>query len=471
MGGVARSELVVAVTEAGGFGFLGMVREPPELIRAECLAVRARTQRRFGVNLIPAATNPELLHEQIRTCIDLEVSVVCLFWDLALDAVQALRAANIVVACQVGSVDEAKAAQGAGAQIVVAQGREAGGHVRGHRPRDELLVEVLCAVGVPVLAAGGIVDGADVARVMALGAQGAMLGTAMIATPESFAHRYHKDRIVAAHEGEARLTDAFHINWPPGAPTRALENSVIRRERGNLFHSDRVVIGHDGDRPIYLFSTDSPLRSMTGDFEAMALYAGEGASRIQEVQPAADRLTMIASDAAKLLSVTLAAPVERVELSSPVCYIQEFAASYLDLASDGEVVAALNELLEAERAGARVAMGLAKDVADPALKLLAEAIRRDEVRWCGVLMRAILVIDGVPSSRTGDFYAKAAAIEDVQQRMRYLNRGQGWVVRRLQALIPRLVEGRTQDELAQMLAAHAENIEMVNAFLGGLRRG
>jgi nitronate monooxygenase len=94
MGGVARSELVTAVTNAGGFGFLGMVREPPSLIRQEVEAVRRATSQRFGVNLIPAATDSELLEGQLRMCIDLAVPVVALFWQLVPGVVERLRDAG-----------------------------------------------------------------------------------------------------------------------------------------------------------------------------------------------------------------------------------------------------------------------------------------------------------------------------------------------------------------------------------------
>lgn len=280
MGGVARAELVAAVTATGGFGFLGMVREPSELIRSEVEVLRARGIERFGVSLIPAATERALLDAQILTCIDLGVPVVGLFWDVPLKLVARLRTAGVMVVCQVGSVAEARAVEQAGAQVVIAQGVEAGGHVRGDRPLHDLLPEIAGETELPVLAAGGLVDGADLATVLSLGAQGAVFGTALIATPESFAHDYHKQRLVAATDGDTVLTDGFHINWPPGAKVRVLANSVTDGERGDPFSDARTVIGDDAGRPIYLFSTDSPLRSTTGEFEAMALYAGAGGGAV-----------------------------------------------------------------------------------------------------------------------------------------------------------------------------------------------
>ena len=158
------------------FGFLGMVREPPSLIRKEVEAVRRATSQRFGVNLIPAATDSELLERQLHMCIDLAVPVVALFWELVPGVVERLRDAGILVVYQVGSAKEAETAQRAGAHILIAQGVEAGGHVRGTTPLKRLLSEVIAISDVPVLASGGIVDGRDVADALSSGADGVVIG-------------------------------------------------------------------------------------------------------------------------------------------------------------------------------------------------------------------------------------------------------------------------------------------------------
>lgn len=455
MGGVARSELVSAVTCAGGFGFLGMVREPVALIREEVQRVRARTDRKFGVNLIPSATGPALLEAQIAACIELAVPVVGLFWDVVPAVVQRLSDAGILVVYQVGSLADARAAAHAGAQVLIAQGREAGGHVRGDRPLALLLPEIVAATRVPVLAAGGLVDGADVATALSFGAQGVVLGTALIPTHESFAHPYHKQRIVDATEGDTLLTDAFHINWPRGVRVRVLANSVTSGQRGDAFGVDRIVIGEEEGRPIYLFSTDSPLRSMTGDFEAMALYAGAGAEKIRAITGAAERLHRIITEAAALLDSG----------ATPVNPADGMHDTPLADANREELLASLNELLEAERAGARVTSETAAEITGSDLKHLVVAIRQDEARWCGVLTKAILSLDATPTRRTGAFYEKAMAIADLPQRMIFLNRGQGWVVRKLQALLPGIRDERIRNDLLAMLASHEENIRRVDIQL------
>jgi nitronate monooxygenase len=279
-----------------------MVREPPELIRREVEAMRRGTSQPFGVNIIPAATDPELLERQVHACIELSVPVVTLFWDLRPDLVRRFRDAGTVVVCQVGSVEEGRAAQGAGAQALLAQGVEAGGHVRGTVALRTLLSELVPISAVPVLAAGGMVDGRDLVEALHLGAQGIVIGTAFLAAPESFAHDYHKQRIVEAKADDTILTDMFHFNWPIGAPVRVLKNSATSGERGDPFGPKRII-GDEEGRPIYLFSTDSPSRVMTGDFEAMALYAGHGVGRIDAIMPAGERVARIVEEATRLVDM------------------------------------------------------------------------------------------------------------------------------------------------------------------------
>lgn len=464
MGGVARSELVAAVSEAGGFGFLGMVREPLARIRSEVEALRGRGVGRFGVNLIPAATDRELLEAQVCLCIELGVPVIGLFWDISFTLVRRLRQAGVVVVCQVGTLPEARAVEQAGAHIIIAQGVEAGGHVRGDRPLAELLPEIAAQTALPVLAAGGLVDGADLARALSLGAQGAVFGTALIATEEAFAHTYHKRRLVEAAVADTILTDAFHINWPSGAKVRVLANSVTRGERGDPFGKTRTVIGMEEGRPIYLFSTDSPLRSTTGDFEAMALYAGFGVGRINTVDAAAARIRAIATEAADLCESGAVHVGAQPEFASPACSAHEMEDRYMGFATRDELLTALNELLEAERAGTRVTLQTSKE-APQALKPVITGIQRDEARWCGVLTRAIQQLEGTPSSQTGAFYEKAMAISDMAARLAFLNRGQGWVVRKLEGLLPRVREDALHADLAAMLKSHRENIALVASQL------
>ncbi len=472
MGGVARSDLVAAVSSAGGFGLLGMVRESPEFITAEIARVRGLCEREFGVSLIPAATPPELFTAELAACIAARVSAVALFWDLSYEAIARLRDASILVLCQVGSTEEAHAAVRAGAQIIIAQGAEAGGHVRGSTALRTLLAEMAPQLRVPLLAAGGIVDGQGVAEVLGLGAQGAVIGTAFLATEESFAHDYHKQRIITASAGAPLRTRAFHVNWPPDAEVRVLPNSVTEGRRGDPFSGHRTVIGAEGARSIWLFSTDSPLRDMTGDFEAMALYAGEGVGGITAIVPAAERLRSICAEAEQHLAMVRNDGAQAVAdkdadavPASQLCYARQADDLYAGFATREEILVFLNELLEAERAGARITARTALDAKDESLAGLMQEIRHDEARWCAMLLTWITQLNGTASPRIGDFYGKCLAIADLYARARFINRGQGWVVRRLKEMLPRIRDDGLHADLTAMLLGHDENIRRSEMML------
>ena len=469
MGGVARSELVAAVTTAGGFGFLGMVREPPELIRSEIARVRAATTRDFGVNLIPAATPSDLLEAELDAVIAERVAAVTLFWDLRPGIVSRLRDSGCLVLCQIGSVREAEEAALAGAHILIAQGFEAGGHVRGKTNLADLVPDVVARVDAPVLAAGGIVDGRGLAAALRWGAQGAVIGTGFLATRESFAHDYHKRRLVEAKPGETIHTEAFHVNWPRGAPVRVLPNSVTRGEHGNPLCAERQIIGQEKGRPIYLFSTDSPLRDMTGDFEAMALYAGQGAGLITSIPSAAERLNAIVGEAMRVLGIAEDAGADGGSIagfSSPACSMHEANDAYMGYADKDELATFLNELLEAERAGARVTLESARAAGTGPLAELLRTVQRDEARWCAMLVRRVKALDEEPSPETGALYGKAMAVAELRERIAFLNRGQGWVVQKLREILPRVRDNQLHADLCEMLRSHEINIARLNGVAG-----
>lgn len=305
MGGVARWELAAAVAVVGGFPTLGMVREQPALIEREVLALRAATSRSFAVNLIPAATDPALLDAQITCCLDLGVDAFSFFWDVVPEALKRVKAAGCIILHQIGTMDAARDAEAAGADVLIAQGIEAGGHVHGRTAAFDLAKAVMTKSRLPVVVSGGVADGAGLAQALSAGFAGVQCGTAFLATEESFAHDYHKRRIVEADSADTVLTDAFVLNWPKGAAVRVLRNSVTEALDGHLMGHDperlpRVVIARDGDQPRLQFSTDSPLRTTVGNLEAMALYSGQGARRIGDVCPAGLRLKRMAAEAARL---------------------------------------------------------------------------------------------------------------------------------------------------------------------------
>jgi nitronate monooxygenase len=302
MGGVARAELVAAVALAGGYGILGMVRESPQLIAQEIGAVRAQTDRPFAVNLIPSATDPLLLDAELGICLELEVAAMCFFWDVVPSVVARAKAAGCLVLHQVGSLKAALAAEAAGADVLIVQGGEAGGHVHGTASALVLVEQVVRAVKLPVIASGGFATGASLVAALALGAQGIHCGTAFLATTESFAHDEHKARVLAAMAEDTVHTDIYALNWPPNTPVRVIRNSVIEGLGPNLMGHrpdllPREVIAADDGAALFRYSTDSPLRTTTGNLEAMAIYAGHSAALIDTLPTAKGRIDAIMAEA------------------------------------------------------------------------------------------------------------------------------------------------------------------------------
>ncbi|MFA5495032.1 MAG: nitronate monooxygenase [Porticoccaceae bacterium] len=303
MGGVARHRLAAAVARAGGFAALGMVREPVSRIRDEVMALRDLCTAPFAVNLIPAATPSALLKQQVAACIALEVPAMVLFWEVDQPLVRHLKAAGIRVIHQVGNRRDAEQALDAGADVLIAQGHEAGGHVRGTVGTFSLLAELVPFSPVPVVAAGGIANGRALAAALTLGAQGVSLGTAFLATDEANAHPHHQRRLLAAGADDTVYTRQFSVNWHEAAPVRVLANRVTRGEYDHLSAANRPpgdaspVIGRQDGQPVHLFSTDSPLADASGRLDDMALYAGQSCGQIDAVVPAAQRIEELIREA------------------------------------------------------------------------------------------------------------------------------------------------------------------------------
>ena len=154
-------------------------------------------------------------------------------------------------------------------------------------------------------------------------------------------------------------------------------------------------------------------------------------------------------------------------MSSPVCYAAAGSDLYMGFADSAELAQTLNTLLEAERAGAQVAASLVAEAPDAEFKALAKVIHADEVRWCRALLRALSALQAQPSDKVGDFYGKAMAIPGIEARLAFVNRGQGWVVRKLRELLPRVRDDALHRTLLEMLAAHERNIESAHQALDG----
>jgi nitronate monooxygenase len=300
-GGLSRHELAAAVSEAGGLGTIAV--NGAESIRRELGAARALTARPLAVNLLLPFARRDWFAAAAAA------DVVVTFWG------RPRRRTPGVWMHQCGSVAEARSAQAAGADAVIVQGVEAGGHVRGETPALELLDRVRSAlpVGYPLLLAGGIAERGDVREAVEAGAGAAVAGTRFLLSEESRAHPGYVRRLLAAEE--TILTELFGAGWP--APHRVLANAAtvrwLKRDlRGPplnralnrlLAPGARYMPGSLQARTIRAQRPGSRLLSPAGPtddgpetlLDAGALYAGETVARIAEVRPAADLVRELAA--------------------------------------------------------------------------------------------------------------------------------------------------------------------------------
>jgi NAD(P)H-dependent flavin oxidoreductase YrpB (nitropropane dioxygenase family) len=317
MGSVAGPELVAAVSEAGGLGVLGVSGASPEGVHGRIAATREITRRPIGVNVIidedgwaTSAEDRELLRAEVAAAIEEKAGVLVLFWGDPAPYVELARGSGVPVLMQVGSLAEAEAAVAAGVDGIIVQGVEAGGHVRATSSIWELLPAVVAGVSpLPVLASGGIGDGAGVTRALQLGAQGVSLGTRFVASEESAAHPEYKRRIVESSAKDTVYTeDLYNIYWP-GAPTRTLRNRTFeewdaagrppagqRPGEGTTVGTLRLASGETYELPRY-GGAGSPLVTFEGELDYQAMWAGESVEVVNEVLPAAEIVRRLVEDA------------------------------------------------------------------------------------------------------------------------------------------------------------------------------
>jgi NAD(P)H-dependent flavin oxidoreductase YrpB (nitropropane dioxygenase family) len=286
-GGVGTPELALAVCETGGLGMIHSLDATPLSDRLAWL--RDRTAAPYGVgffgfHLSHLASDLELAAATSR--------VVDVFWsDPDPDAVMRIHAGGALALWQVGSVDDGLAAADAGCDAVVAQGVEAGGHVRGTTPLRALLDELVPRVAIPVVAAGGITTGAHVRRALDSGASAVRVGTRFLATTESAAHPDYLAALVAAKgEQDTELTTAFHVGWE-GAPHRVLRDAIIA---AGSEPSPTAWLGHGTSRaPVERWSALPPTTSCSGTVTGMAMYAGTGVGEVTEILSAAEVMQLL----------------------------------------------------------------------------------------------------------------------------------------------------------------------------------
>jgi nitronate monooxygenase len=293
--GMSRSytngELAAAVSAAGGLGILGCHGRPADEAVREIRRIRALTPRPFGVNFVLHLKD----EETFAACLAERVPVFSFFRGDPAEAVARAHEVGAVTIHQITTLEEAARACAVGVDVLVAQGREAGGHM-GPLPLLSLLPEVVArAGGRPVLAAGGIVDGRGLAAALSLGAAGVLMGTRFLATPECPTSQIHKRAILASGLGDTVASEIWDILWGkewPGTRVRALQNRLTARWDGREDELRGVL---ETVRAEYEQGCASQ------DQEIMALLAGEGAGRIHDLRPAGDVVKAIVAEATGVL--------------------------------------------------------------------------------------------------------------------------------------------------------------------------
>jgi NAD(P)H-dependent flavin oxidoreductase YrpB (nitropropane dioxygenase family) len=298
---VSTAPLVAAVSNAGGLGVLGASPNPPPLLQSAIEQIKSLTSRPFGVDFINAtsALGPFTTDDHISVCIAEGVRLVVFFWNAPQAAwVKRLHNAGAKVWMQVGSVQDAVDAVTVGADAIIAQGIEAGGHNKSTAPLRELLPSIIEALQPTlVLAAGGIATGRDARAAFELGADAVWVGTRLVATEEAFASDDYKLRIVGADSADNTVrTTMFGPEWP-NQPIRVLRNRVVNQWAGienkipnppppPAVIGQTLLFGQPYQMP--KFSAIVPTRATTGDFEEMCMPGGESVARIHGIRKAAD---------------------------------------------------------------------------------------------------------------------------------------------------------------------------------------
>ena len=299
-GGAAIPELAAAVSNAGGCGVLGWGGMPAEAVRTTAERTGALTRRPFGFNFIIAGLDdPDTTDEDrsfVQGCVDSAIeggaALLIFFWGDPAPFVAAAHAKAVKVFLQAGSAAESAAAAAAGVDGVIAQGVEAGGHVRATESIWKVLPECVKAVEpLPVLAAGGIGDGAAIVRALRAGAQGVSMGTRFVASEEAWVHRAYKQRVVEGSGSETLLGEVFNAGWPD-APHRVLRNRIVRdweREgwtaRGTTI--GRMTMPWGQPREWQRYSPSMVMPDFDGDIEEVPLWAGTSVDAVTEIKPAA----------------------------------------------------------------------------------------------------------------------------------------------------------------------------------------
>jgi nitronate monooxygenase len=292
MGGVAGGLLTAAVSEGGGLGMIGSGGGARDWMRRECAVARDRTEKPWGIGLLSWAVD----HGAIDCAIEQQPAAIMLSFGDPTPFVDAVRSAGIPLMIQVTTLADAKRALDLGADVVVAQGAEAGGHGEGRGTLPFVPAAVDAAGSTPVLAAGGIADGRGLAAALVLGAAGALIGTRFEVTTEALLSAEELKAITAATAADTvrdRVLDiVVDSPWPARFTARTLRNRFT-----DTWHDDEDRLQTDADARVEF--REGVAR---GDLDYMPIWAGEAVDLITELDTAPALVARIADEAARAIT-------------------------------------------------------------------------------------------------------------------------------------------------------------------------
>lgn len=295
-GSIAGPELASAVSNAGGMGAMGVTWLPPFVAPSYVCLVLAATEKPFCINYVLAFPPKSL-----ESCLQAGAKIITFSWGMPTQWVPMIRDYGAKFGVQVTNVAGAERALEIGADFLICQGSEAGGHVQASQPLCVALEQVLKIAGnCPVIAAGG--QGQGNRDVLERGASGILFGTRFVASEESRAHSEYKRLLVQAQNDDTALTVCFDGGWE-GAMHRVLRNSTLEEweaagcpPRGKRPREGEVVGQSALGQDVLRYDDAAPRQNFTGHIEAMCLYAGMGVGSIKEILPAAQIVEDIAAE-------------------------------------------------------------------------------------------------------------------------------------------------------------------------------
>ncbi|KXB57194.1 MULTISPECIES: enoyl-[acyl-carrier-protein] reductase FabK [Lachnoanaerobaculum] len=286
MAWVAEHHLAAAVSEAGGLGLIGGANAPAEVVRNEIREARKLTSKPFGVNVMLMSPHAE---DIAKVVVEEGIKVVTTGAGSPEKYMKMWKEAGIVVIPVVASVALARRMERTGADAVVAEGTESGGHI-GEATTMTLVPQVVDAVNIPVIAAGGIADGRGLAASLMLGAKAVQMGTRFVVADESIVSEAYKDRVIAAKDIDSAVTGRSH-----GHPVRSLRNAMTRE------YSKLEAEGKSFEELEYLTLGTLRKAVMEGDIVHGTVMAGQIAGLVSKKQSAKEIIDEIMSEATNLL--------------------------------------------------------------------------------------------------------------------------------------------------------------------------